>query len=210
MIKLLPMSIGAIALSVITQLPAHAALVGGQVTGTWYGSSGGAYTADYTYDDSTVTTTDTSIPGLWTEISTEVSLLSLVLNSSNITPNSYAFNLSNNPAKLRSRVYDSSPSGVKNTDRRFSIYAADANYELTPSSEISTDSNGVPSAYSIAFLYQKDPVNQSVQLVGAGTAAFSNTAPVPVPTPMLLPGLISFGVSLVRKTKQEKAIASSI
>jgi hypothetical protein len=204
-IKLFPTSIRAIVLSCLIQIPAHAAIVGGQVTGNW--GNGGSYTADYTYDDSTVVTTNDSIPGFTIDISTEVSLLGLVLTSSNITPTTHTFDLIDTP-KLRTRSIETSLiSGSLSVSKNFTLSISDAMYELSLSSDSGTAFDGSPINSSLAFLFLKSP---QFKFVDSGTAIFSNAAPVPVPTPALLPGLISFGVGLARKRTQEKAIASSV
>jgi hypothetical protein len=203
-IKLFPTSIRAIVLSCLIQIPAHAAIVGGQVTGIW--GNGGSYTADYTYDDSTVVTTNSSIPGASIDISTEVALLGLVFTSSNITPTTHVFDLSNTP-KLTTRSIDTSLSGSLFVNQRSYLSISDSVYELSLSQDVGVDFRGDSSSSNSAFLYKKIP---SFDFVGGGSAAFSSPAPVPVPTPALLPGLISFGVGLARKRTQEKAIASSV
>jgi hypothetical protein len=205
-IKLLPISIGAIALTAATQIPAHAGLIGGQVTGTW--SSGGSFIADYTYDDSAVVTTDNSIPSFTNDIETEVPLLSLVLTSTSIRPTTYSFDLLNNPmTKLWTRLSSTAVSGGLSTQQLFRIEALDADYSLTLVSDISTDVTGTPSNASFATLFQ----SSTLALVDEGGTSiqFSSTAPVAIPTPMLLPGLIGFGVSLMRKKRQEMTIDSS-
>jgi hypothetical protein len=207
-IKLLPTSIGAIVLSCLIQIPAHAAIVGGQVTGDW--GNGGSYTADYTYDDSTVVTTNDSIPGFTIDISTEVSLLGLVLTSSNITPTTHTFGLSNTP-KLTTRSIDTSLSGSLFILNNFHLSTSGPTYELSLFQRTGFDFVGNPAAGNVAVLYKEiSPQSSQFELVDSGSAAFSSTAPVPVPTPALLPGLISFGVGLARKRTQEKAIASSV
>jgi hypothetical protein len=202
--KLFPTSIGVMVLSCLLQIPVHAAIVGGQVTGIW--GNGGSYTADYTYNDSTVVTTNSSIPGASIDIETEVSLLGLVFTSSNITPTTHTFGLSNIP-KLTTRSIDDSPSGGQFVFNTFNLSASDPTYFLFLFQETGFYSRGNPYARNGAFLYD---VSSQFEFVDSGSAAFSSTAPVPVPTPALLPGLISFGVGLARKRTQEKAIASSV
>ncbi len=212
-VALKSLSVAAIAtLSTLVAPGAQAATISGQVSGIWNnnytsgGLNGGdAFTADYTYDSDSITTTDYSYYGYDRYLYSVAPLLSLVFKSGAIT---HVFdNLDNNDAISwwdidsdfdSNTDYELKQTGVSASESLNSVwssfysYVYDQNYYGTPGS----GSNARASQYDSSYRYSYYGYTNS------GVSISDTTA---VPTPALLPGLIGMGVGVLRRRKQAKA-----
>ncbi|PSB20131.1 PTPA-CTERM sorting domain-containing protein [Phormidesmis priestleyi ULC007] len=211
-----------VTISAVFSTAAQAAIVGGQVTGTWqydYDGAGGlsvgdAFTADYTYDSDSVTTTDYSNSYDYTRYLVDsVPLLSLVLNSGTV---SHAFDLSNPSSFSNLQRYD-----VQYNPDYYSQYSyTQDNIQAYDSSALSQNSfyaynylgqdySGNPFSASFAQFYSYDNSAGTYPAYAYtyGDVAFSGSSPAtPVPTPALLPGLVSLGLGVLRKRKAQAVL----
>ena len=199
-----------VTVSALCSTAAQAAIVGGRVSGTWqydFDGAGGfnvgdTFTADYTYDDANVTTTDSSNSYNSRYLTSTVPLLSLILNSGSVTQ---TFDLSTSISNyLYSLDIQQNPIYGQYEEKQNRIYVLDSsapgqNY-FTAQSSFGKYVGGSPFAnyYAQGGSYN---FTTRTDVTGAYTYApvtFSATA---VPTPALLPGLIGLGVSVLRKRK---------
>ena len=199
------------ALAVLGTAPfAQAAIVKGTISGTWGQSGyGDSFTANYSYDDTTIT--PYTVASYYNS-----SGFSAVLSSLRVTSGSY------------DHTFDFTP-GVRNGTFEFTDYALAAPY--TPYSYqgaqvIAFDTLGSESnlfrAYRYAGQYNGSPdlnVHAAAQTFNnngfvtrsAYTTSNVNFSPDPtavtaVPTPGLLAGLAAFGRGVWRKRKQAKQV----
>lgn len=218
-VALTSLSVAAIAtLGILTAPAAQAAIISGQVSGTWDYTFAGfnvgdAFTADYTYDSDSITINDYS-DGYYYDryLASSAPLLSLVLNSGAIT---YVFNLDNvyvsgaiswfdvkyNPDdyvgdyEFKQTYIDAS--GY--SDPSYNLYEAFLGYTTT------SQSYGTPYSDSYASAYQYDSASGNYPFYGSANSGVSISDTTAVPTPALLPGLIGMGVGVLRRRKQTKA-----
>lgn len=188
---------------------AQAAIVGGQVSGTWqydFDGVGGfnvgdTFTADYTYDDANVTTNDYSNSYYSRYLYSTVPLLSLVLTSGNVNQ---TFDVSTGYGQLYWYDIQSNPIYGQYESKQTSIYAYNylatrQNYFYT-SNSIGKDYNGTPFTGSFAQAYSYDNATY-LYSSGAYTYAPVTFSATTVPTPALLPGLIGLGLGVLRKRR---------
>lgn len=225
-LKQVSISVATIALptvvSALVSTPAQAAIISGQVTGTWdydYDGVGGfnvgdTFTADYTFDSSSVTTTDYSDPTQYSRyFYSSVPLLSLVLNSGSI---SHSFDwstggygvlvwddLQSNPAYYGQYRY------ISTSLQAYDFSAPGYNY-FSAYSQVGRYSDGSPFAAFSAQAYSYDYSTGTYPTNGLTDSQvnFSTPAPTAIPTPALLPGLVGFGVGVLRKRKQAGAVTA--
>lgn len=211
-----------ISISAVFSTAAQAAIVGGQVTGVWQYdgdgagglSVGDAFTADYTYDSDSLTTTDYSdIYNYSRYLISQVPLLSLVLNSGAV---SHAFDLSSSVTVnyLYRQDIQQNPVDGQYSDKQDNIYvynflAPGQNY-FYAYNQVGQNSDGSPFGGSYAQFFSYDSSTGTYPTFGYtyGDVAFSNSSSAtPVPTPALLPGLVGLGLGVLRKRKANQAQA---
>ncbi|MBF1999262.1 MAG: PTPA-CTERM sorting domain-containing protein [Synechococcales cyanobacterium M58_A2018_015] len=213
-------ALGAILTVGSSSTPAQALnIVSGSVSGIWqYDYSGAgivnvgdAFTANYTYDSDSITGYDSSISGLYKQKQRRTSLLSLVLNSGSY---SYTFDFSPSVGGSYIEWYDfqstSSTYGLHDHESIFLVAsdyptAAYNSFYAYTISGLGYSGNSLDSSYASA--YSQD-YNTGTFPIGAYTynAKFSGATPAPtaVPTPALLPGLVSVSAALLRKREQNQ------
>jgi hypothetical protein len=219
-LKQVSISIAAIAatltINILDSTTAQAAIISGQVTGTWqydYDGAGGfnvgdAFTAEYTYDSDNVTTYDYSDPTYWSRyLVSSVPLLSLVLNSGTV---SQIFDFNTVGSKyLQWHDIQAQPTyygqyGYKQTYLYAEDYSLpDYNY-FNAYSLLGQYSDGSPwsGSYALAYSYDTNTGTYSAYGYTYDRVTFSTSSPTAVPTPALLPGLLGLGISVVRRRKQ--------
>lgn len=211
----------ALTVGALGSAPAQAITINGSVTGTWDFSYvdggivnvGDTFTADYSYDDATLTFFDSSQPGVFQYFGYNVFLLSLIVNSGSY---SHTFDFSNGYGQFTFIDADISTT----YDRKYKEFTVFGRDNTAPKlSEFSAvkqagESGSEPFNYSSAQFFSYDN-NAGHYLVDAST--FSNVQFTPDPTavpaavsePSLLAGLIGLGVGVLRKRKAEAAKQTS-
>lgn len=182
---------------------AQAAIIGGQVSGTWQYDSDGEggfnvgdlFTADYTYDSDSVTTYDYSDSTYYSRfLVRSVSLLSLVINSGVV---SQAFDFSTGGSRELQWVdFKGNPDyyGQENY-KGYSLFAYDnltAQNYFYAYSYLGQYSDGSPLSRLFAQAYSYDYSTGTYPTSGYSyDVTFSDPSlATSVPTPALLPGLI--------------------
>jgi hypothetical protein len=209
--------------SVLTPSPGEAAIVSGQFSGVWQFdltgtnppnfSPGDAFTAAYTYDDTQVVNSDSSVPGIVTYLIAQAPLLSLVLTSGS---NSYSFNFTPGVGSgyVSGEYISLAPGGGLFYNTQQTVYGSD---QIGP---IQHSFKGISSAgqnnlgqtfasnYAEANTFDNDagvdlnyPYTYNVSLSGAVPTPVAT----PIPTPALLPGLVGLGVAAWRKRQRAAA-----
>lgn len=213
----------AIGLSTLSATASQAAIISGQVSGTWqYDYTGGfnvgdTFTANYTYDSDSITTTDYSNSyGYSRYLVQTVPLLSLVLNSGTV---SQTFALSSGNYDylqwydVQANPANSGQYGYQGTVLYAYDSAASTNY-FYAYSQSGQDYYGVPWASNYAGGYAYNS-STGYSLYGYTYAPVTFTqvvaaAPVTaVPTPVLLPGLIGLGLGVWRRRNQTEPEATA-
>lgn len=202
---------------------AQAAIVGGQISGTWQYdfdgedgfNVGDLFTADYTYDSDSVTTIDYSDPTYYSRYLVRlVSLLSLAINSG---PVSQAFDFSaGGYSYLEWLDFRGNPDIYgQYSYKGYSLNASDnstVQNSFYASRYLGQNSDGSPLSnfFAQAHSYDSNTGNYPTGAYTYGEITFSDPfLPTPVPTPAMLPGLIGLGVSALRRRKQLEAVAVS-
>lgn len=206
----------------IGSAPAQAKIITGSVTGTWdsnYGQGanvnvGDTFTADYSYDDATLT----SFPSYYQDSGYYGSLLSLIVNSG-----SYSRDFSNSSSSIYfedvSIIAESGgyPFGYRNFEVSGGDYTAQVSNSFSAFKQAG-EGFGEPFETSSAELFTYDSnvgnyldgvsASSNVQFTPDPTAV-STPDPTAVPEPALLSGLIGLGVGVLRKRKAEAAQQTS-
>lgn len=218
---LLPAATIAAAVTVSVSTAAEAAILSGQVSGTWdgdYDGAGGfnpgdAFTADYTYNDSKITTIIDSSPYYYSEVKV-VPLLSLVFTSGNVshTFDFSDFSTSNSFGRLvwsDEQLYYSRNYRSKSTEIFGYDYSAPSNnhFHFYAGSSWSYYTDSAPQPFTFAKAYSYNDPSYFPYGETYAEVIFSNPSPVTaVPTPALLPGLIGLGLGVLRKRKAQAAL----
>lgn len=217
----------ALTVGAIVSAPAQAKIITGSVIGTWddnYGQGanvnvGDTFTADYSYDDATLTFSDYSQPGFFQDFAHYGSLLSLVVNSG-----SYSHDFSNDSTSVYLGDFKFEDSIGDPSSRSSKYFAVGGNEDTAPGLESSFsavkqvgEDSGEPFSYFEAGFYTLGSnvnypngvsASSDVQFTPDPTAV-PTPDPTAVPEPALLSGLIGLGVGLLRKRKVEAANQTS-
>lgn len=204
---------------------AQAAIMGGQISGTWqydYDGEGGfnvgdAFTADFTYDSDSITTNDYSNDWYDKYLVRAVSLLSLVINSGTI---SQVFDFSDGSySSLQWGDVQLNPH-VRGYEYNY-LYAYDSstvrNY-FYAYSQLSQSEDGSPwsSSNATAQSYDYSTGTYTTRASTTSNVTFSDpflvppsepTVSTPEPTSALLTGLIGLGVIVLHRRKKIEAVA---
>ncbi len=200
-----------VTISAVCSTAAQAATVTGRISGVWEDALGGAnglevgtsFTADYTYDDSSLVTTDVA-GSLYTRyLVTSAPLLSLMVNSG-------AFSQTFNTGTFELLDIKGGPSGSEYISKGFQFLASDSLRTIRFSANKSAGqvNSNTPFNFTAARF---DIDNNNSPFDGspifASTNAFTNglnPPATPVPTPALLPGLVGLGMAALRKRKEKQ------
>jgi hypothetical protein len=209
--------------AVVSATVAGAAIVGGTLSGTWQTDNtgnnpaglqvGDPFTAEYTYDDTQVLFADNSNPGFTIEQIAGVDLLSFVLTLGSNPPYSFDLTPGIGSASLLTSFFSDAPSGGVANVTAFLLSAS--SIASDPGNNIDLEIRfdafllaGQDSQGSIRFSSAQAAIfdlNADDLLADAETenVTFSGTAPIPIPTPALLPGLLGLGMAAWRKGRRE-------
>ncbi|PZV08680.1 MAG: hypothetical protein DCF32_04195 [Leptolyngbya sp.] len=202
-------------LGILTAPAAQAAIISGQVSGTWNSYVEGgffnisdAFTADYTYDSNSITTYDSSNANYSRYLYSVAPLLSLVFKSGAITD---VFPLDIGSIEwydVQANPDTGSSYALKQINITAEYYDA---LEGRFFSVASTGQNpdGSPFSSSFARVSQIDGSSIETLYFGEAYSGVSIADTTAVPTPALLPGLIGMGVAALRKRKGEALAEAS-
>jgi hypothetical protein len=197
---------------------AHAVnIINGQVRGIWdYDYSGTGFnvgdefTADYTYDSDSITTTDYSGPSYVRYLQSGAPLLSLVLKSGAIT---HAFDFWYGGYPYGGIMFQDIEFNDGSTGKDVTVWGYDSSESIayfSANARKGQDVNGTPYDYSSAQALGRTGLfyyGLAESSSAASNVSITDTVPTAVPTPALLPGLVGMGVGVLRRRKQAKAEA---
>jgi hypothetical protein len=185
----------------ILAIPAKAATVTGSVTGTWDSSGiaginpNDAFTANYAYDTSNLLPYDNSGSDL-TNIGYLITpLISLQITSSNNI--NHVFDLANGGGSVLFEDYSATPPTYSPARfQAFTLVGIDSIYSFSAYHQVGLD-NGLP------FEFKQIRLDTSEgSLVAQSNATFTSDSVTPVPTPVLLPGLVGVGASVLYRRRK--------
>ncbi|WNZ23309.1 PTPA-CTERM sorting domain-containing protein [Leptolyngbya sp. NK1-12] len=205
------------AISAVCTTTAQAAIVTGRISGVWEDASGGVnglavgteFTADYTYDDGSLVTTDVA-GGIYTKyLVTSAPLLSLMVNSGAF---SHTFDLSGFGNSFSLLDIQGGPAGSEYVRTGFSLYASEGSGQVynifSANKSVGQWDNNTPfDGTSARFAIDNNDNPFDGSPIFASTNAFMNGPNPPataVPTPALLPSLVGLGMAALRRRKEKQ------
>ena len=208
------------ALAVLGTAPfAQAAIVKGTISGTWDSSANGifnlgeTFTADYSYDDTTIS----APPHLnYSSPFSSSTYFSAALSSLRVTSGSYGHTFDFLTTRAGSGNFyfgeyaQNAPYYTPYSSRRVAVSAIDWSSGFTSfdAETISGQDNGIPFLTEYAGAGNGNSSFYTSLAITNSNVNFSptSTAVTAVPTPALLPGLAAFGLGVWRKRKQAKQV----
>lgn len=225
-LKQLSLSVATIAttisVSVVCATTAQALnIVSGSVSGVWerdFDGTGGlnigdSFTAEYTYDSDSIIESVYSSSGYDNHLSRTAPLLSLLLSGSFRHTFDFSYPMGGGNISWRSFQSPSPEYGqygfedvtISGFDSLTSVYHN--NFIASKTSGIGYSDQPFSNSYAQASSYDYSTITYLVSAEAYSNVNFSGATPAPVavPTPALLPGLIGLCMAALRKRKQNQA-----